>query len=117
MDLFTRPWEGCLEGGEAQVATLRCIWPLFSNLINAAIILSSIVALYFIIISGIRFVTSQGDPEAISSAKKTLTFAIIGLIFILLSFAFFNGFFEILGVNQNVVGGNPDGGIIIDPGF
>lgn len=111
MDLFTKPWDesGCLVGGEAQVATLACIWPLLNNIINAAIALSGIVALVFIIWSGIQLITASGDAEKISGAKKTLTFAIIGLVFILLSFALFNGFLDILGVDQDVVLPGDDG--------
>lgn len=117
MDLFTEPWQesGCLTGGDAQVATLACIWPLLNNIINAAIALSGVVALIFIIWSGIQLITASGDTEKISGAKKTLTFAIIGLVFILLSFALFNGFFGVLGIDQNVV--SPDrNGVNINPG-
>ncbi len=107
MALFTRPWDesGCLHetASGTQVATLSCIWPLFSNIINAAIVLSSAVALIFIIWSGIQLITANGDPEKISGAKKTLTFAIIGFVFIAVSFALFNGFFGLLGVDQNVI--------------
>lgn len=112
MNLFTKPWEDCLHDPTgAQVATLKCIWPLFSNIINAALALSVAVALIFIIWSGIQIITANGDPEKISGAKKTLTFAIIGFVFIVLSFALFNGFFGILGVDQNVIAPDPEGGI------
>ncbi len=115
MDLFTRPWENCLYTGTpeqttAQVATLACIWPLMSNIINAAIVLSAVVALYFIIISGIRFISSRGDAEAISNAKKTLTFAIIGFIFIVLAFTLFNFVFTLTGIDQDAIAPNPSDG-------
>lgn len=112
MDLFTRPWGQCLDTthSEYQVATLSCIWPLMSNIINAAIVLSAVVALYFIIISGIRFISSRGDTEAISNAKKTLTFAIIGFIFIILAFTLFNFVFTLTGIDQNAVTPNPSDG-------
>jgi hypothetical protein len=105
MNLFTTGWDQCLDKTkpEAQVATLSCIWPLMSNIINAAMVLSAVVALYFIIISGIRFISSRGDAQAIDGAKKTLTFAIIGFIFIILSFTLFNFIFTITGIEQDVV--------------
>lgn len=119
MDLFTKPWNdsGCLETtatGE-EVATLRCIWPLLSNIINAAIILSSAVALIFIIWGGIQIITANGDQEKIQGAKKTLTFAILGFVFIALSFVAFNFVFKAIGVDPNGVdlGGNRE--IIISP--
>lgn len=115
MDLFTQDWGTCTEGGSAQVATLRCIWPLFSNIINAAIVLSGVVALIFIIWSGIQIITANGDAEKVSGAKKTLTFAIVGFVFIALSLVIFNLVFKTLGVNQGQVGTNPNDSIQITP--
>jgi hypothetical protein len=111
MDLFTRPWGDCIiDDGGNQIATLSCIWPLMSNLINAALVLSAVVALYYIIISGLRFISSRGDAQALENAKKTLTFAIIGFAFILLSFTFFNLIFTITGIENDVVAPNPNEG-------
>jgi hypothetical protein len=75
---------GCLDG---EVATLRCIPVIFNNIISAALIFVGIVALFFIIFAGFSFVTSGGDPKKVQGARQTMTFAIIGLIIVLLSFA------------------------------
>lgn len=111
MDVFTKSWDesNCIDKSVpgTEVATLSCIWPLLSNIINVAIILSSVVALIFIIWSGIQIITANGDPEKLSGAKKTLTFAIIGFVFITLVFVFYNGFFELLGIDQTVVSPDP----------
>jgi hypothetical protein len=60
-----------------------------SDVIKAIInILSAFVgvaAIIMIIISGFRYVTSGGDPNNVSSAKKTLIYAIIGLIIVALA--------------------------------
>ena len=45
------------------------------------------VAVLVIAIGGLRYVTSHGKQENIEGAKKTLEWAIIGLIIIMLSFA------------------------------
>lgn len=53
------------------------------------LILISIVAalsLIFIIIAGIKFVTSSGDEKKLASATSTLTYAIIGLVVAILAF-------------------------------
>jgi uncharacterized membrane protein len=84
MDIFV-PWDNCVN--EAGVATLRCIPIVFQNIVTAALLFSGVVALIFIIISGYKFMTSGGDPKAVESARKTATYAIIGLVLILLSFA------------------------------
>jgi hypothetical protein len=45
------------------------------------------VAILFIAVSGFRYVTSHGDQTALEEAKKTLTWAIIGLVVVILSYA------------------------------
>src|SRR3990167_6143802 len=44
------------------------------------------LALIFIIIAGIKFVTSGADPKKLASATSTLTYAIIGLAVTILAF-------------------------------
>ena len=45
------------------------------------------VAILVIAVAGLRYVTAHGKQENIEGAKKTLEWAIIGLILIILSFA------------------------------
>ena len=62
----------------------------FGSLVSRIIIiltsLVGAVSLFFIVISGIKFVTSSGDPKQIASARGTLTYAIIGLAVTILAF-------------------------------
>ncbi len=78
--------ESCLDKSGSGVATLSCIPYVFQNLVFWALAFAGIVALFFIIYSGIRFITSGGDPKQVEGARKTLTYAIIGFVTILLSF-------------------------------
>lgn len=84
MDIFV-PWDNCVN--EAGVATLRCVPIVFQNIVTAALMFAGVAAVFFIIISGYKFMTSGGDPKAVEGARKTATYAIIGLVLILLSFA------------------------------
>lgn len=61
---------------------------------------AAVVAVFFIVWSGIKLVTSGGDQQKVESAKKTLTFAIGGLIFILASFLIMNFIAQFTGVSQ-----------------
>ncbi len=90
-------WSDCLEG---DVATLRCVPLIIQNVVNAALLFAGVVALILIIYSGIKFIQSKGDPQGVDSAKKTLTYAIIGLIIILLSFGILNIIAGVTGVDQ-----------------
>src|SRR3989344_6894071 len=66
--------------------SLRCIPFFVGNLADKAFIFAGICAVFFVSFGGIKLITSSGDPSKVESAKKTLTFAIIGLLIILLSF-------------------------------
>jgi hypothetical protein len=84
-------WGGCTEtvetpAGPAQVATLRCLPVVFGNLINAALMFAGTVAVILIVYSGIRFVTSGGDQKKVAQARQIITYALIGLALVLLSF-------------------------------
>lgn len=62
------------------------------------------IALVIIIISGYRFMASQGNPESITNARQQLTAAIVGLLFIMFSFVIL----QIIGVDiLKIPGFNP----------
>lgn len=66
-----------------EVATLQCIPVVFKLVLNWLLILAGTVALIFVILSGISYITSGGDQKKLENAKHTLTYAILGLIVIL----------------------------------
>jgi hypothetical protein len=76
--------------GINDVWTLACVFPLLANLIFWFLTFSGVVALFFIIFSGIRLITSGGDPKTVASGRNIITFAIAGLALILLSFFILN---------------------------
>lgn len=40
----------------------------------------AVVAVLFVVISGLKFVAAQGDPQAIAKARQTIIYAVIGLV-------------------------------------
>lgn len=78
---------GCVVNG---VATLNCLPAVFQNVINAAVAFAGLIALIFIILSGIKLITSGDDPKQVESARHTLTYAIAGLLLVLFSFFIIN---------------------------
>lgn len=64
---------------------------LVSNLVTAILPIvlgiAGFLTVIFIVISGIQFVTSSGNPEAAAAARSRLTFAIVGFVIIILAFA------------------------------
>lgn len=84
----TNPATGQVVGS---AATLNCVPVLLKLLINAAFAFVGVTALFFIVMSGIKFITASGnDPKQVETARKTLTFAIVGLIIVLMSFFIVN---------------------------
>lgn len=47
---------------------------------------AAILSIIFIIVAGIKFLTSSGDEKKLASAQGTLTYAIIGLAVTILAF-------------------------------
>lgn len=87
-------WGNCVVDG---AATLSCIPIVFKNIVTAALVFVGVVAVFLIILSGIKFITSAGDPKQVEGARNTLTYAIIGLVVVLLSFLIINVIGRITG--------------------
>jgi len=58
----------------------------FQTVVNNLIILGSFLALLMVIVSGIQWIMSRGEPERIAAAKRRFYFAIIGLVVMLGAF-------------------------------
>lgn len=59
-------------------------------IINVVIGVLGIVAVAMIIIGGIMYTTSQGQPDKVKQAKDIIMYSVIGLIVALLAFAIVN---------------------------
>lgn len=102
-------WGACVEGGDNGVATLGCLGIVFQNLIRGALYFAGAAAVIIIIFSGIKLITSSGDPQKMQGAKKTLTYGIVGLLVVL--FAGFIVLFigNITNVNSDCLQGGTNG--------
>ncbi len=58
---------------------------LASQIVNTLLYAAGVVSLIFMMIGGIRYITSSGDSSRIQSAKDTLLYAVIGLILTLIA--------------------------------
>lgn len=63
---------------------------VIAGILNGVIGFLGIVAVIFIIVGGINYTTSLGDPGKIQKAKNTILYACIGLIICALAFAIVN---------------------------
>lgn len=60
---------------------------LLEAILGIVIVLATPVIIFFIIYSGFLYVTARGNPEQIKQASQALTYAVIGGVIILGSFA------------------------------
>lgn len=87
-------WGDCVING---IPTLGCIVPVYRIAISTALSGIGIVSLFFIIFAGIKFTTSGGG-KGVEEAKNMLTYAIVGLLIVLLSFFVINTISGFTGV-------------------
>jgi hypothetical protein len=69
--------------GIATIGNLNC---LFGNVVKVALGLAGVVLFVILLVGGLKYITAGSDPKAAEGAQKTITYAIGGLILILLSF-------------------------------
>ncbi len=71
------------------------------NLLQAALgiafLIGIVLAIAFVIYSGIQWAISGGDKQKLQQARSRITFSIIGLIVVLASFLIVNVVFALLG--------------------
>lgn len=60
--------------------TLDGLTTIFESLVGTLMALGGIVLFFMIVTSAFKYLTSGGDPKAAEGAKKTLTYAIGGLV-------------------------------------
>lgn len=60
---------------------------IFNTVTNILLFLIGAVSVVMLIIGGIRYVVSGGDQGAVTSAKNTILYAIIGIVIAFLAFA------------------------------
>lgn len=54
-------------------------------IINILMRVAAILAVVFVVIGGIKYTTSQGNPEGVQNAKNTIIYAVTGLLLTILA--------------------------------
>lgn len=76
----------CVGGGENDT-TLFGEGSIFNTVTNTLLFLVGVISVIMLIIGGIRYVISGGDQNAVTAAKNTILYAIIGIVVAFLAFA------------------------------
>ena len=84
----TTVWDKCLSA--AGSVTISCVIPVFTNVINAALVFAGVTAVIMLIIAGIKLILSGGEAKQAAAARQIITYTLVGLVLILLSFTVVN---------------------------
>ena len=63
---------------------------IFKTIVNALLYVLGAVAVIMIVLGGIKYTTSNGDASAVTSAKNTILYAVIGLLVAIFAYAIVN---------------------------
>lgn len=66
------------------------IGPLIKEVVKVLLFVLGAIAVIMIVVGGIRYAVSGGDSGAVTSAKNTILYAVIGLVVALLAYAIVN---------------------------
>lgn len=81
------------------VATFEGLNWIFNNLISVALGFAAIILFLMLILGGFKYITSGGNPEKAAGAKATLTYAISGIVILILSILALRIISDITGAN------------------
>lgn len=99
---------GCsyLEGAAAEAAgcdeSNDVLKDVVVNILISIISLGGVISAVYIVIGGVKFISSQGSPEMVQEGRKTLLYAAIGLVISSLAFIIVN--FSIRLIYEDVSG-------------
>ena len=63
---------------------------VIKTVVNALLYILGAVAVIMIVLGGIRYTISQGDSSAVTAAKNTILYAVIGLLVAIFAYAIVN---------------------------
>ncbi len=76
--------------GNGQASNLTGEGGVFQTVVNVLLFVIGAVAVVMLVIGGIRYTVSGGDSNAVTAAKNTILYAIIGIIVAILAYAAVN---------------------------
>lgn len=88
-------WKNCAID---EIATIQCLECILKSFLNIATALAGLAVFIMFLAGGFQYLTSGGDPKATESAKNTLTYAVLGLVLIIVAWFILRFIEEFTGV-------------------
>lgn len=99
---------GCVsDTGDTFSATIQ-------NILTAIIGISGLVAVVFIIVGGVTYMTSAGDAGKTLKAKNTILYACIGLVVCALAFVIVNWAISVINTSDSTPASGSDSSEVVD---
>jgi len=76
--------------GKGQQSQLFGSSGIFKTITNVLLFIIGAISVIMLIIGGIRYVVSAGDSNAVTGAKNTILYAVVGIVVALLAYALVN---------------------------
>ena len=86
------------------IVKINDIGQLISALVGSIMIIASLLAFAYLLMGGIKWITSGGDKAGMEEARNKITHAIVGLIIVGAAWAIMNLVQNFLGVQ--IIGGS-----------
>lgn len=85
-----------------KVASIKCLEPLFANVVRAVVALSGVALFIMLVAGGFSFLFSGGDQKKLEQARGTVTNAILGLALIASAYLILQVISAFTGVRLNI---------------
>lgn len=82
-NLIAQSWSDSSGDTPAQLTDLEVV---FASIVKVALGFAAIGLFVMLVIGGFKYITAGSDPKAAESAKKTLTYAIGGVVLLALAY-------------------------------
>ena len=97
------PWQNinpqCVSSADPSVPQIQGFECLFANVLKVVATVAGLAFLVMFIVGGFQYMQSSNDPKAVAGASSTLTYAIIGLVGVIVSWLIILFIKQFTGIN------------------
>lgn len=88
----------CTDDAQLESEGLKCLEGVFQNILKAGISLAGVLCFIFIIKGGIQYTSAGGDSKAMDNSRKTLTWAVMGMVAAIAGYSIINVLGQTFGI-------------------
>lgn len=91
----------CVSAVDITVPTIQGFECLLSNILKVIVTIAGLAFLIMFIVGGFQYMQSSNDPKAVAGASSTLTYALVGLVGVIISWLILAFIYQFTGVDVN----------------